>query len=279
MRRALLLLFPCLLASLLLCSVESAAQTPAAADTAREHYLKGNDLYDLRRYPEAAHEYEAAFEQHPDPNLLFDIAQAYRFADDYTKAIAAYHSYLRRVPRAKNRTDVLALITDLQKLAADQRKSHDQPPNGPETPLLQDVTPSPTPGQGSEEPVASPAAVPLPSETPQVSDGPARTKRLAGWGLIGGGIAFTGVGAALVGIAYATQSSFNHPSPGKTFDPNAPGRITAEQASGGVLIGVGLAAVAAGAVLEVMGKRPTHVAWAPSFGDHQVGINLAGVWP
>src|SRR5450432_4438449 len=81
-------------------SLESTAQ--ADATSAREHFTRGTALYDLQRYIEAAHEYEAAFEIKNDAALLFNIAQAYRFATVYTKAIGAYRAYLRRVPDAGN---------------------------------------------------------------------------------------------------------------------------------------------------------------------------------
>ncbi len=253
----------------------SPAATPGSA---LDHYNKGNVAFDLRRYVDAAREYEAAYEQHDDPALLFNIGQAYRYADDYPKAVASYKAYLRRKPRAKNRVEVLARISDLQQLMNQQQVSRDAPPNGPEPTVQLHDTPLPSPLITTDTladgtPRRSPAPAPL-------SDDKARTKRIAGIGLIVGGVALVAAGGALVGVAYATQSAYNHPAAGKTFDPNAPGRIKAEQVAGGVLLGVGIGAAAAGAVLEVLGRRaPSRVAWAPLLGDHSVGFTLAGVWP
>lgn len=58
--------------------------TLAIADNlaaARQHYERGTTLYDLGKYIDAAHEYEAAFDAHSDPALLFKIGQAYRLGN------------------------------------------------------------------------------------------------------------------------------------------------------------------------------------------------------
>src|SRR5256885_6575022 len=88
------------LAVALACCVCLAGRAAHAEDVAaaKMHYERGTALYDLQRYLEAAKEYEAAFEAKNDPALLFNIAQAYRFGGDYAKAIAAFRSFLRRVP-------------------------------------------------------------------------------------------------------------------------------------------------------------------------------------
>lgn len=54
---------------------------------AREHDRRGTTLYDLGRFAEAAREYEMAFENKDDPVLLFNIAQAFRFAAEYPRAL------------------------------------------------------------------------------------------------------------------------------------------------------------------------------------------------
>jgi tetratricopeptide (TPR) repeat protein len=81
------------------------------AKQAKEHFERGTTAYDLQRYAEAAREYELAYEAKNDPALLFNIGQAYRFAGDYAKAIGAFKSYLRRVPKLSNRAEVEAAPT------------------------------------------------------------------------------------------------------------------------------------------------------------------------
>lgn len=48
--------------------------------TAREHYRRGTNAFNLGHYLEAVKEYEAAYQLKEDPALLFNIAQAYRLA-------------------------------------------------------------------------------------------------------------------------------------------------------------------------------------------------------
>src|SRR5438270_13526903 len=77
---------------------------------ARSHFERGTTYYDLGRFTEAAHEYEAAYEIRHEPVLLFNIGQAYRFAHEYNKAVIAFRSYLRHLPNADNRSEVEARI-------------------------------------------------------------------------------------------------------------------------------------------------------------------------
>src|SRR5262249_21427313 len=73
---------------------------------AKEHFKVGTKLYDLGRFEEAAKEYQAAFEAHDDPFLLFNTAQSYRHAKLYPKALFFFKAYLRRLPDAPNRKEV-----------------------------------------------------------------------------------------------------------------------------------------------------------------------------
>src|SRR6185295_18265595 len=97
---------------------------------AKAHFQRATNLYDLQRYLEAAHEYEAAFELKDRPEILFNIGQAYRLAGENQKAAGAFRSYLRRLPHAENRADVEARIADLQRLVDEQKKSQEAPPSG-----------------------------------------------------------------------------------------------------------------------------------------------------
>src|ERR1700690_4301321 len=70
-------------------------------DVATAHVRKATAAYNLGKYADAAKEYEAAYEQTLDPNLLFNIAQAYRLAGDREKAITAYRSFIRSAPQSE----------------------------------------------------------------------------------------------------------------------------------------------------------------------------------
>src|SRR5687768_13103854 len=82
-----------LLCSAGMASAESAAEKQAARrlEAATTHYTAG-------RYSEAIAELHAAYQTDPQPEYLFGIAQAYRFAGDCERAIEGYGVYLRTGP-------------------------------------------------------------------------------------------------------------------------------------------------------------------------------------
>jgi hypothetical protein len=258
------------------------AQGPAAApatagptndpevESARQHFKKGNRLFDLQRYLEAAKEYEAAYEAKDDPALLFNIGQAYRLAADYPKAIGAYKSFLRRNPGAKNRVELETRIADLQRLVAEQKRNEEATPAG---------TAQPTEHAAADAtPVTTPA--PAPRLVPFTDWNAGKKQRRAGFGLIAGGGALIVGGAVVTGLAYALQSQQSHPSKGTAFDPSAPGTLRTEQITGGVLLGVGAGAAVAGAISYYLGRKATHqerLAVAPLVGHGAMGLTLTGV--
>src|SRR3954467_4437432 len=83
-----------------------AARAQDATSGAREHYQKGTAFYDLGRYQDAIKEFEAAYELKNDPALLYNLAQSHRLAGNAEQALHFYRTYLRRVPKAPNRTEI-----------------------------------------------------------------------------------------------------------------------------------------------------------------------------
>src|SRR5215471_3837463 len=94
------------------------AAEDAAAASAREHYQKGTAYYDLGKYTEAIKEFEAAYEIKNDPALLFNLAQSHRLAGNAEQALHFYRTYLRRVPKAPNRSEIEAHISALEQQIA-----------------------------------------------------------------------------------------------------------------------------------------------------------------
>jgi tetratricopeptide (TPR) repeat protein len=260
------------LAQISLARAETPKATPATAnpatatpsedvEAARAHYRKGKTYFDLQRYHDAAREYEAAYEAKNDPALLFNIGQSYRLAGEYPPALGAYRSYLRNLPNARNRVDVERRIADLQEMVDRDRRNREAPPHGIE-PVRPGTTPSPT-GTGEATPAdahaaEAPATETLGGET-QVqkrAESPARKRsRWLGLGLVGGGAAAIITGGVLTGLAYGIRDSQSHPGPNTTYDPSAPGRILGDQIGGGTLLGVGIAAAAAGTVIYFVGGK------------------------
>ena len=236
---------------------------------AKMHYERGTTLFDLQRYVEAAKEYEAAFEAKNDPALLFNIAQAYRFGGDYAKAIAAYRSFLRRVPEAENRADIDRRIAELQKLADEQKRAQSTPPTGTLKPgeNPQPATPPSTPGPSAT--TNAPAEPP----PPVVAERPKKTKLFAGIVVGAVGIAAIAAGAAFEGLAASTNDSLSHPAIGMTFDPQKEQTLKNDETAGALLLAVGGAALVTGTVMAVLGvrERRTHVAVVPAISHTTVG--------
>ena len=136
--------------SLLMVAGVRAAEQPSGVATA--HVRKATAAYNLGKYPEAAKEYEAAYEQTLDANLLFNIGQAYRLAGERDKAITAYRSFIRSAPESEQRQLAESKIREIER----QRSA---PPPAP--------APAPVPA-AAPAPVPAPAAV-APAATPELS--------------------------------------------------------------------------------------------------------------
>jgi tetratricopeptide (TPR) repeat protein len=183
----------------------SVAGAARADDTqqAREHYERGTAFYDLGQYREAAHEYEEAFKVRNDPALLFNIGQAYRFGADYASALRAYRSYLRRLPDARNRTEVLGHIGTLQRLVDEQRRALSSPSTGTMAPNGE-----PRPEPGELHPLTlTPSAPPPPPPRPLA-------RRWWLWTSLAGALVVAG---AAVGVGVAVTTPNNAAAPPGTI--------------------------------------------------------------
>jgi tetratricopeptide (TPR) repeat protein len=271
------------LAALLAVAPLTAMAQPAAPapmtdiESARMHFRQGSKFYDLGRFTDAAHEYEAAFEAKEDPALLFNIGQAYRFGGENAKALGAYKAYLRRSPKSPRRAEVEARIAELQKLVAAEQQAKQAPPGGIAN---SDEKAGEEKAEKLDEHKPAKVAEPAPRVEPIPETPSNRTRRFAGIGLIAGGGALVIAGATLTGLAYSLQSAQTHPAPNVAFDPGAPSRVRVEQISGGVLLGVGAGAAVGGTVLYLLARRNQHrerVVVAPLVGARSAGLTLSGV--
>jgi tetratricopeptide (TPR) repeat protein len=154
-------------------------------ERARAHFDRATALYDVGRFADAAREYEAAYELKNDPALLFNLGQAYRYAENYSKAIFAYRGYLRRVPDADNRSEVEGYIAKSQ--LALQRQNDSPAVERPKTaaPSANIVAPVPVLLAKSQ-----PAATPPPRRTPAY-------KKWWVWTVVGVVVAGAAVGVGL----------------------------------------------------------------------------------
>lgn len=257
-------------ASLILFAAGASRADDIAA--AKLHYERGTNLYDLQRYLDAAKEYEAAFEAKPDPALLFNIAQAYRFGGEYSKAIAAYRSYLRRVPGAENREEIDRRILELQKLSDEQKHNRQTPPT--ET-LERGEEQSNSTRPTAKKPNAPNVLPPTPprAEASPGAERPSRARLLAGISVAALGVVAIGIGAALEGLAGSTNDSLSHPAQGTVFDPNKERTLKNDETAGAVLLGIGGAAAITGAVIAILSSRQkrTTAAVVPSIAAQSFG--------
>ncbi|MSP61893.1 MAG: tetratricopeptide repeat protein [Myxococcales bacterium] len=234
---------------------------------AKEHYKRATTLYDLRRYREAAKEYEAAFEAKDEPELLFNAAQAYRLGGEFGDAIALYRSFLRRAPAAPNRVEVEGLIEDSTALKAKQDELDRQKRESAE---------KPPPGKlpAAVLPVAAPP--PPPETAPGASTESRRQRRIAGLAVGAGGVALVGAGIVFAVLASSAGNQISHPTPGQRFDPSLESKGGAFNALAITGLVVGGVAIAGGAALYILGRDPKGPALTlvPALGPGRAGASL-----
>ena len=115
---------------------------------AKERYEKATRFYDLAKYGDAIQEYEAAYLLVADPNLLYNMGQAYRLWDKPEEAIRCYKNYLRNRADASNRADVERRIAELERTVEDRRRSGTAS-TAPPPPV---VEPAPVAAEGAVSP-------------------------------------------------------------------------------------------------------------------------------
>lgn len=146
--------------------VASRAEADQADPAALE--ASGSKHFELAEYAAAIADFKEAFRLTDRPELLFNIAQAYRLSNECVQARTFYKTYLRRVPDAPNAEAVRKRIDELDACA---NQAPATPPSiegsAPVTPVM---------------PVLPPATKTRTWKTP------------AGYGAIGAGVIGLGVG-------------------------------------------------------------------------------------
>ncbi len=154
--------------------------------------------YDTGDYDAALADIARAYELDPRPGFLFNLGQCHRALGHYEKAALAFRSYLRAVPRAKNRSQVERLLAEMEAKAKSQLAA--APP-----PVAARAPPPPAPPRAESAAAVAPAppirAAPAAAVSAPVERGgpPPAT-----WWIGGGGVAAALAGAALVVLADGT---------------------------------------------------------------------------
>jgi tetratricopeptide (TPR) repeat protein len=194
-----------------------AQMTQAQKDEVKLHYQRATRAYDLQKYTEAIEEYQKAYEISGDPPMLYNIAQAYRLADQPGEAVRYYRRFLQRMPNARNREDVERKIADQEKIAEGRRKASEAAPPPPTLPTkpppVVEVKPPPPPVVPAQPPPAQPAPAPEPSHA----------RAIIGWCLVGAGVIAGGLAGYEGYVATQKADQLSKDSMmmmTKTFDPS-----------------------------------------------------------
>jgi tetratricopeptide (TPR) repeat protein len=240
------------------------AAVPASADeavSAREHYRRGTNAFNLGHYLEAVKEYEAAYQQKEDPALLFNIAQAYRLGGENDAAVRVYKSYLHQVPDSPQRAEVESRIVELQALIEQQRKTKEAPPEGTLPPKPQPATESPTPA-------ITTTPVQVEARKPWYKDAGAMTMASIGVAALGVGIGLAVVGNLDLSRATTAADLQDH--------DNLRSTGTTLSVVGYVSLGVGAALCTAAAIKCSFGRKRNHVAMGVGVSGSAAAVTLGG---
>lgn len=274
--------------------------TAAAREEARQHFEKGKQLFNVQLYEDAVKEFREAYLRFPSPVFLFNIGQALRLAGQREQAVAAYDRYLAESPRARDRAEVEAIIKQLKEELA-QLPIMAVPPWGPARLDQQQQqqgkgqqpqgTAQQPPGTAQQAPPPAVVSAPPVSKPGRPARQPLSPRVRLGIGLTAGGVAAAAVGAGMFGWLRPTVTAYDRAYEdcfGGT-SPQLPcsnptlgtlGRINALNVVAPLLVGVGGAAVTAGAVLwGLYRKEKPKVLVMPALLPGGAAIGFAGVLP
>ena len=237
-----------LLVFLIVAAAPVAHADRAARSTARELYERATKAYNLQAFASALDLFKQAYDQRPDPVLLFNIAQTQRQMGAYESASKSYRAYLNELPKAANRDEVKVAIKAMDDAAREQRAK--EPPMGTQ-PL-------------SDRPVVEVAPPPPPPPPrPWYKNG-------AAIGIGVGGLVLVAVGGGLAGYGEQQRSA-------ESTLPSLPQRNAAADTAGTMrpvgyaLIGVGAAAVVTSVIVFAVGaKTPKQASLRTSGSSFQV---------
>jgi tetratricopeptide (TPR) repeat protein len=202
------------------------------------HFDRGMKAYNLQRFEVALSEFQAAYEQQPDPAFLFNIGQAQRQRGQYEAASKSFHLYLASAPNTPNREQVARLLQQVDRAAAEARKKA-----APSSPL-------PARAEAVLQHTVAPSAPPPPPE-PKWYASP------LGWSLAGVGVAAVAVSGGLLGVAMSERDSALSATTQAEFDLHHNRSIPFQQA-GWPLLGVGGGLIVAGGVVLALRARSLH---------------------
>lgn len=222
--------------------VHAAELTPEQKAQAADASLEAKRHFRLGHFIEAAGEYERVYKITGNFELLYNLAQSYRKAQNNEKALQFYKSYLEeggQAVRPNVRRMVQQRIVELVALVQQQRNAQSAPPDGLDRP-----TESPASATPAKEVVVTPeppTVVASRSRRPAWRHPAVLTLGIAGVALLAGGGALLALAADRGGVA-------------KTA-PTLDGRLSAHaddltyQQVGFPLVGIGAASLVSAVIV------------------------------
>lgn len=251
--------------ALVILAIAALGGIAAAEPSAEDLYAEGQAAYDRADYPTAIERWRASYEMSGEAGLLFNLAQAQRLAGNCAEALATYKKFLAADSD---------LVSEQHKLAEDFAQELDAKcPAEPVRHIEHPVAPrlNLVPGLN------------LGGELTDRNDRPAsgRSLRVAGLATGGAGVALLVTGLIVgrhantlgdeVTNACATSCDWADQK-----SKEAAGRRDAK--IGYALDGVGVAAIAGGALMYYLGSRTSTVGVAPPARDGGAVLSWSGSW-
>jgi len=245
-----------LLCLLVLTAVASADPTVRARADAGAAYAEGQRRYLAEDYAGAAEQFRIAYQIDPDPAYLFNIAQAFRFANACGRAVKYYRRFLEVAHDPPNKVEVQRYLDEQVQCAKGQPEPADDPVVDRPTVTI----------------TKSPPEERLPPRPPQVdrdTGDHGLLRRRLGLGAFGIGAVGLGAGIAFglhVKSLQSEREDLCKPMcPDNVQDREAELQHSADRSTALEIAGyaIGGAAIAAGVYLYVTGRPPERVAVVP----------------
>lgn len=251
---------------------------------ASEYFSRGLEADEAGDPEAAASAYACCFHIAPHPNTLYNLALAAEKAGDVRTAQHALERYISEAPGALNLQEAAALLATVTRRVGElppEETTTTAPATTPER-SSDPGTPTPTGSPTGAWPEPAAASSPAAS-TPPANDGPSMLS-IAGWSLLGGGLAIGVAGGAAFGVLADEEADIVEGSaPGTPWSDVQPHLTKHDdyQAAEIAMVAAGGAVLAAGAVLlilDAMGGESSdaEAAVVPLAGDGTTGLALVG---
>jgi tetratricopeptide (TPR) repeat protein len=250
--------------------------TKGDVDRAHTVFLSGKQFLEESNYDKAISYFKDAYSIDCSRHAMLPIiATAYERKGDKGEAVRALDEYLKRAPEAPDHDVIERRIRNLK----------DQLAREPPPPTASAPAPTASASSSAPPPVATAPAEGTTASSPSASASapPPRAEGhgVAPWVMVGVGGAVALAGVALFGAGAGDLSNAENQCPdhmhcasASAVDQGNKGRSL--ERAGGVVIGGGLAIVAAGLVWHLLEKPADHSGGAPATGAHVTPVVAPG---